>query len=78
MFGGDSGTVGGNGAQLCVVVIVGQLGEMEHSCVWWGYWDRWGKMNKAVCGGDTGTFGENGAQLCVVVIRGYLGKIEQS
>jgi len=31
--GGDTGTFGENGAKLCVVVILGQLEEMEHSNV---------------------------------------------
>ena len=34
MCGGNTGNVGENGSQLCVVVILGQLGKMEHSCVW--------------------------------------------
>jgi len=34
VFGVDTGTVVENGAQLCVVVILGQLGKMEHICVW--------------------------------------------
>jgi len=33
MCGDDTGTVGENGAQLCVVMILEQLGKMEHSCV---------------------------------------------
>ena len=39
MFVGDTGTVGENGSNLCVLVILGQLGKMEHSCVCWGYLD---------------------------------------
>ena len=33
MFVGGSGKFWENGAQLGVVVILGQLGKMEHSCV---------------------------------------------
>ena len=76
MCRGDTGTVGENGAHLCVVVILGQLGKMEHSCEWWYYWVTWGKWSTAVCVGDNGTVGVNGAQLCVVVIMGQLGKME--
>ena len=35
MCSGDTGIVGENVAQMCVVLILGQFGEMEHSCVWW-------------------------------------------
>jgi len=35
LFGGGTGTVGENGAHLCVVVILGTLEKMDHSCVWW-------------------------------------------
>jgi len=78
MFVGDTGTDGENGSYLCVFVILGLLGKMEHSCVWWGYGDSWGKWNTAVCGGDTGTVVENGTQFCVLVILGQLGKMEYS
>jgi len=57
---GDTKTFGENGSQLCVLVILGYLWKMGHSCV---------------CG-DTGTFVESGAQLYVLVILGQLGKME--
>jgi len=31
----DTGTVGENGAQPCLVVILGQQGKIENSCVCW-------------------------------------------
>ena len=31
---GDTGKVGENGTQLCGVVILEELGKMEHRCVW--------------------------------------------
>jgi len=76
--GGDTGTVGENRAQMCVVVILEPCGKMEHCSVCWWYLDSWGKWSTTVCGGDTGKFGESGAQLCVVVIVGKLGTMEQS
>jgi len=75
---GDTGTFGENRAQLCVVVILGPFGKMEHSFVWWCYWDTWGKWSTTACVGDNGTVGVNGAQLCVVVILGQMGKMEYS
>ena len=57
---GVTGNVGENGAELCVLVILGELGKMEHGCV---------------CR-DTGTIVENGAQLIMLVILGQLGKME--
>jgi len=35
VWGGDTGRVAENGEQLCVVVKLGKLGKMKHSCVGW-------------------------------------------
>ena len=31
----DTGKFGENGAHLCMVVLLGQLGKMEQSYLWW-------------------------------------------
>ena len=35
MCGRDTETVGENGAQICLLVILGPLGKMDQTCVFW-------------------------------------------